>query len=520
MLRATNDASLSSKRTVDDLVRNAKRHLQDDHFEDAELIFTKALKMDSSNLRALEGRAVSFERRGLYGRALADARDIIRAFPTRAQGYLRCGKVLRLMKRLEDAVGIYTAGLSMVSKDDNLYAELQSQFKALSSSIESKSFELPSEIIINIFRLLTDPLPLAYTSKRNLEAFRQYVKSSPNLLIHSKFKASALKSLLPTKRSISVDGPTALKNLLLAVKAGTECSIEYCGFIDCNRVEPFDLSRAISLGFFKTITSVLIQGDTSDILLAAILSKTSNLTKLSFTDVVSKYSTSVPLNLPLVTSFTAVNSAPVRSLLEVFKSREMQMVHWDGLIEHVWTSSDYANYVVQDQGSLDRVLDAKLRTKWIDIELSSPRMKIQVDQFYCEKVAIFNGYIEVNTASQIEQLYLRQCKVSDVDWTKLESLTCVWLEQCIDGLDERVLSSVAALPKLKELIICGTAILCPFIPPSVLCKVPKLKIFGLVDCSGPIVSSMEGCEHVIQVTTKAEFEFIKKKKWDIFGVAQ
>lgn len=125
-------------------------------------------------LGALEGRAAAFERLKDYERAGSDARAMVRLAPQgfkvasawprpclMAKGYLRLGKVLRLQKRLEDALKVYELGI----KRARLTAEIERQVEATRAQMAKTGgarrrlavdifTALPSELIRKILRLL------------------------------------------------------------------------------------------------------------------------------------------------------------------------------------------------------------------------------------------------------------------------------------------------------------------------------------------------------------------------------
>ncbi|KAG5438594.1 hypothetical protein PCANB_002700 [Pneumocystis canis] len=79
-------------------------------YNEALELFTKALQQNKT-LSLLDGRAATFEKLGEYEYALKDSYKMIRSYPYNAEGYLRAGKVLRLMDKHIKAIDIYKRGI-------------------------------------------------------------------------------------------------------------------------------------------------------------------------------------------------------------------------------------------------------------------------------------------------------------------------------------------------------------------------------------------------------------------------
>lgn len=142
-------------------------------FPKAESLFTKALDLNPTNLNMLDCRAATYEKLGHLKDALADGRHIITLDPASAKGYLRVGKVLRLMGKSETALQIYEIGRTKVPKTDANFAQLIQCLEDTEQKVRSKAtrraqdtpgisldpiHELPPELVIKIFSLL----PFAY----------------------------------------------------------------------------------------------------------------------------------------------------------------------------------------------------------------------------------------------------------------------------------------------------------------------------------------------------------------------
>ncbi|KTW32118.1 uncharacterized protein T551_00800 [Pneumocystis jirovecii RU7] len=89
-------------------------------------LFTKALHQNKT-LTLLDGRAATFEKIGKYESALKDSYRMIRFYPRCIDGYLRAGKILRLMNNYNRAIYIYKLGIkcsSYDSKKNNLLRKM------------------------------------------------------------------------------------------------------------------------------------------------------------------------------------------------------------------------------------------------------------------------------------------------------------------------------------------------------------------------------------------------------------
>ncbi|KAE9375308.1 hypothetical protein N431DRAFT_542865 [Stipitochalara longipes BDJ] len=96
--------------------------------------FTEAVQYSSQHLllNALDARAATYEKLGDLQPALRDAKKMIDEMPKLSKGYLRCGKVLRLLQKPELALRIYDRGLTKVkigADDDRI--KLQSVYNQL-----------------------------------------------------------------------------------------------------------------------------------------------------------------------------------------------------------------------------------------------------------------------------------------------------------------------------------------------------------------------------------------------------
>ncbi len=125
-------------------------------------LFSKAILLSRSDdgacARALEGRAVCWEKLGRLESAQEDARAIIARRPTLCNGYLRLGKILRLRGENERALQIYAIGAKRCPSDGAVFSRqilacrsttaTKANFGAVAAGASFNLFEdLPVEIV-------------------------------------------------------------------------------------------------------------------------------------------------------------------------------------------------------------------------------------------------------------------------------------------------------------------------------------------------------------------------------------
>ncbi|KUJ18344.1 RNI-like protein [Mollisia scopiformis] len=126
--------------------------------------FSEAVQGSTEHLllNALDNRAATFEKLGMYKLALRDAKEMIEMMPKLAKGYLRCGKILSLTKKTDLALQIYGRGLSKVkiSSPGPGRVILKEQYEKLRIKLtpartRDPMFHLPPELVVMVCGQLT-----------------------------------------------------------------------------------------------------------------------------------------------------------------------------------------------------------------------------------------------------------------------------------------------------------------------------------------------------------------------------
>lgn len=113
-------------------------------------------------IRALEGRAVAFERSKDFDKSIHDAKTIITVAPHCEKGYLRLGKIYRLRSQFDKALRIYKIGLKKTR-----HAEISKQIASTEVQVQKQGHlqdttvslfsSFPKEIFIKIFTYCSIP---------------------------------------------------------------------------------------------------------------------------------------------------------------------------------------------------------------------------------------------------------------------------------------------------------------------------------------------------------------------------
>ncbi|CAG8472760.1 9923_t:CDS:2 [Diversispora eburnea] len=178
----------SSKSQTENFQQNYRAGItafKENNFERALEFFTKAIKSNSKSIILYDCRAVTCEKLGLINEALHDAEFMMKLDKSSPKGYLRAGKLYRMLNNEDKAQEVYSLGITNVLKDDLLYKKLHElkdkKPQAKGSITNKKTYDLiaffPPEIVHEIFNLL----PFASICKTSgvSKTWRIYIVSSP-----------------------------------------------------------------------------------------------------------------------------------------------------------------------------------------------------------------------------------------------------------------------------------------------------------------------------------------------------
>ena len=204
------------------------------NYQSALTQFTKSIETTKTNdLEAVvslhDMRAATYERLNQHQDALKDAHAIIKMAPKNPRGYLRMGKILRILgdqDSLNSAHSIYRIGIKRCPHGEPLTAVLSQQLEALQKSFNAKNpfFQLDGGTIERVYNhLKTSNIDLWRFSRVSRDA----LATGRNLIEHLEINSgktlpniASLTALLSKSRkinSITCNGNKAL-NLFSKVK--------------------------------------------------------------------------------------------------------------------------------------------------------------------------------------------------------------------------------------------------------------------------------------------------------------
>ena len=518
-----NELNLAS--CSEDVVNNAKKRLAENKLDESISLFSKAIRMSSKpDLKALEGRIVCWERTGQLDKALIDAKLLIDEYPMAAQGYLRSGKILRLMGRVDEAIAVYIRGLEKVREGEKLRREIERQLYVLNPQLQSSTIsQLSYDVAKHMVTYVQDPKHIAFSSRLFYTAFKAASRSSAFLTINSKLKADQVKRLLVDSEAdcLIIQGPVALKNVLLSVKAGIQVAVKSCTFENCVQVDPFELSRAFSLHFLKSVTRLTIIGQTSDVLLSYLLTRLKYIQGLFIRDL----DTSLPdtVELPRLDQFVCINSPHCKWPAGISHDICNMNTYFIDSVTNAVMARRVGRIYVESMTELEEKLSGRKEINFLDLILA-PQNQIQLvlGDFDIPKIIISNCTSFADSHSvKLKEVYLKNCLVDDIPWSKFMNLNTVWLEGCINGISESCVSELALNPNVREVVVYNSSFRNPSAQATLLNMASKLKVLGVVECGWATgVTFWPSNTNTILVRDKDEFEFIKKKRWDVWELTR
>ncbi|CAG8660160.1 29364_t:CDS:2, partial [Racocetra persica] len=159
-------------------------------FEKAQTYFTKAIVLDPNNIQLYDSRAATREKLGQLTSALQDAEIIMNLDKTSAKGYLRAGKVYRLLGQNAKALEIYNNGIKEVKPNDQLLhilhrfaKEMQENSQESTVNKSTKTCDIVVMFPIELTHEIFESLPLASLCKASTvsKRWRHFIINSQSL---------------------------------------------------------------------------------------------------------------------------------------------------------------------------------------------------------------------------------------------------------------------------------------------------------------------------------------------------
>lgn len=113
------------------------KHLTAGEYDLAIEAYSKAIELDSSDHIFYSNRSAAYLSKGDAVNALADGEKCIQLCPTFVKGYSRKGAALHALKRYDEAVDCYDAGLQVAPSDSSLLSG-KAEVQRAQSAAESR----------------------------------------------------------------------------------------------------------------------------------------------------------------------------------------------------------------------------------------------------------------------------------------------------------------------------------------------------------------------------------------------
>ncbi|CAG8653032.1 13729_t:CDS:2, partial [Acaulospora morrowiae] len=186
--------------------RDGLTAFKENDFKKALTLFNKAITLNPGNIQLHDCRAATCEKLGQLNEARQDAETMLRLDKSSAKGYLRAGKLYRLLNLHDKAREIYKLGITNVPENDPLYEALcrlkgeghKKPQKSNPTKIYDPLMFFPNELIHEIFM----SLPFATVCKATLvsKRWRKYIISSG--LLHRSLDFTVKQSVKITDKII------------------------------------------------------------------------------------------------------------------------------------------------------------------------------------------------------------------------------------------------------------------------------------------------------------------------------
>ncbi|CAG8510194.1 14695_t:CDS:2, partial [Acaulospora colombiana] len=121
------DSKFSSRKieTFQQYYRDGLTAFKENDFKGALVLFNKAITLNPKNIQLYDCRAATREKLGQLKDAQQDAETMMRLDRSSAKGYLRAGKLYRLLNQHDKAQEVYNLGEMNIKKNDPLYETIR-----------------------------------------------------------------------------------------------------------------------------------------------------------------------------------------------------------------------------------------------------------------------------------------------------------------------------------------------------------------------------------------------------------
>lgn len=465
--------------------------------------FTEAANSTSQHLllNALDARAATYEKLGDLQPALRDAKKMIDEMPAISKGYLRCGKVLRLMKKHDLALKIYERGLTKVKiGTDDDRTKLQTVYNQLRYAqnpgksrdpLEYLPLELAEMICLNL-SMRDRTVCLAVT-----KAWKRLLESSHKLW--TLLDTTNVRKLI-SQKSLTVHfrrSKYTLDRAILTVKAIDSKRLayitKYCKMLKDLQMHGFGVvgdSLTLALKDAKALETLWVSRDTHTMLSAvqmALGQCKSSLVTATFLKVIGPRGGFLSDRWPAMGSLKYLHlDSDGQSVLDIHGLRDATpnatsiiLRHWGDLPNHVdctsWTKLQHLDLTNTQLQFLPKV-PATLRylnlsqntLLHVGVEEEAPDELPFLETFNCEGTDISSDVLKVITMPSIAKGNLKCLMIgarlseyrpgpAAVEYPASEHLEELSLHN-MQINDSRVLQIIELYPNLGKLDVSGTRV--------------------------------------------------------------
>lgn len=176
-------------------------------FDDAIRYFTEAIDIDATNHVLYSNRSASYASLGRYADALEDAEKVVTLKPDWPKGFSRKGAALQGLRRWDEAIAAYEAGLAVDPSNEQLKLGLADSKKAADAAGKPQTSGLFAQPDV-LSRLATDPRTRPLLGQPDFMSMLQEVNRDPNAM--SKYLADERFQLaLQVSLGLSMDASSS-----------------------------------------------------------------------------------------------------------------------------------------------------------------------------------------------------------------------------------------------------------------------------------------------------------------------